>query len=387
MTRKEADSALVGLAGRLPPSTNLGRGLLYTYTANGEIATRNEPMLGVTQLRYDSLGRLVGATLPDARVVDYVLDPAGRRIGKKVNGVLVQGFVYGERITPVAELDGAGNVVAVFVYATGRTSPDYIIKGATKYRVLADHVGTPRLVVDTATGTLVAQLEHDVWGNVLADSNPGFQPFGFAGGVLDRDTGLVHMGAREYDPASGRFTSVDPLSFGGGDTNLYAYVEGDPVNKVDPSGNSIAEALAEIGPVAGPFALGAAAVAAAPFAFAAGVGFGIGALANTGPSLEEWLDARIPGYGGPGSSAAGFAAAGVAGWAAGAIAAPRAVPDDWCMDEEKPEKGDAPGDDRRECYYNCGWDFLRGYYTPADYAECLANCARGTHGGPPGERN
>ncbi len=220
-------------------------GTVYTYTANGEISTRNEPMVGVTQLRYDSLGRLVGATLPDARVIDYVLDPAGRRIGKKVNGVLVQGFVYGERITPVAELDGAGNVVAVFVYATGRTSPDYIIRGATKYRVLADHVGTPRLVVDTATGAVVAQLEHDVFGNVVADSNPGFQPFGFAGGVLDPDTGLVHMGAREYDPASGRFTSVDPLSFGGGDSNLYAYVAGDPVNNVDPSGLDAVAAMAE----------------------------------------------------------------------------------------------------------------------------------------------
>jgi RHS repeat-associated protein len=199
-----------------------------------------------------------------------VLDPGGRRIGKKINGVLVQGFVYGDEITPIAEFDGAGSVVAVFVYATGRTAPDYVVKGTSKYRILADHVGTPRFLIDADTGAVTEQLEHDVWGQVLADTSPGFQPFGFAGGVLDRDTGLVHMGAREYDSATGRFTSVDPLSFGGGDTNLYAYVGGNPLNAVDPSGLSAGalvlgglEALWDgvVFTIDGPFVLSAAVVA------------------------------------------------------------------------------------------------------------------------------
>jgi RHS repeat-associated protein len=68
------------------------------------------------------------------------------------------------------------------------------------------------------------------------DSNPGFQPFGFAGGLYDADTGLVHFGARDYDPAIGRWTTLDPLGFVGGDTNLYGYVLQDPVNAVDPFG-------------------------------------------------------------------------------------------------------------------------------------------------------
>ncbi|MCC6999388.1 MAG: RHS repeat-associated core domain-containing protein, partial [Deltaproteobacteria bacterium] len=313
-------------------------GTVYTYTANGEIATRNEPMIGVTELRYDSLGRLVGATLPDARVIDYVLDPAGRRIGKKVNGVLVQGFVYGERITPVAELDGAGNVVAVFVYSTGRTSPDYIIKGANRFRVLADHVGTPRLIVDTATGAVVAQMEHDVFGNVVADSNPGFQPFGFAGGVLDRDTGLVHMGAREYDPASGRFTSVDPLSFGGGDSNLYAYVGGDAVNKVDPTGLF----LGGVEIVANPWT--ASLLVAAP-GIAAGIALVAGAIAFSDSPVEA-LDPRVvagvlaPPFGSAFGHAVGDALATMPGpTRAGPVAPPGPTgPADWCEDDEDPEK-------------------------------------------------
>ena len=71
---------------------------------------------------------------------------------------------------------------------------------------------------------------------MLSDTNPGFQPFGFAGGFYDPDTGLVRFGHRGYDPVTGRWTAKDPTLFGGGDTNLYAYVGGDPISFVDPLG-------------------------------------------------------------------------------------------------------------------------------------------------------
>ena len=74
------------------------------------------------------------------------------------------------------------------------------------------------------------------FGGVLSDSNPGFQPFGFAGGLLDNETGLVRFGARDYDPETGRWIVKDPLVIYGGDTNLYNYVVGDPVNFIDPMG-------------------------------------------------------------------------------------------------------------------------------------------------------
>jgi RHS repeat-associated protein len=61
-------------------------------------------------------------------------------------------------------------------------------------------------------------------------------PFGFAGGLYDRDTNLTHFGYREYDSFTGKWTAKDPLLFGGGDGNLYGYVLQDPVNFVDPSG-------------------------------------------------------------------------------------------------------------------------------------------------------
>jgi len=52
----------------------------------------------------------------------------------------------------------------------------------------------------------------------------------------DDDTGLVRFGARDYDAYSGRWTAKDPVLFGAGDSNLYAYVANDPFNKLDPFG-------------------------------------------------------------------------------------------------------------------------------------------------------
>ena len=74
---------------------------------------------------------------------------------------------------------------------------------------------------------------------LLADFNPSFQPFGFAGGIYEQATGLTRFGARDYDARIGRWASKDPIRFAGGDSNLYGYVLGDPINFIDPTGNAI----------------------------------------------------------------------------------------------------------------------------------------------------
>ncbi|PYM11846.1 MAG: hypothetical protein DME18_12835, partial [Verrucomicrobia bacterium] len=208
---------------------------IYDYTPNGELKTRNAAGQ-VTSYQYDTLGNLVAVVLPDATRIDYLIDGLNRRIGKKINGTLAQGFLFVGPLRCLAELDGAGNLVSRFVYATRRNVPDYMIKGAATYRIITDYLGSPQLVVDVATGTVVQRIEFDEFGNVIADTSPGFQPFGFAGGLYDRDSKLVRFGARDYDPETGRWTAKDPSLFGGGDANLYAYSLNDPVNNIDNQG-------------------------------------------------------------------------------------------------------------------------------------------------------
>ena len=210
-------------------------GATYSYTANGELQSKVQGGQ-TTTYNYDALGNLRQVMLPDGTQIEYLIDGQNRRIGKKVNNVLVRGFLYQGQLQPAAELDGSGNVVNRFVYATGVNVPDYLIKGGVTYRLFKDHLGSPRLVVDIATGTVAQRMDYDEYGKVLADSNPGFQPFGFAGGIYDRHTGLVRFGARDYEAGSGRWMSKDPIGFFSGDNNFYGYAINSPVNLTDPAG-------------------------------------------------------------------------------------------------------------------------------------------------------
>ncbi|MBI4454589.1 MAG: SMP-30/gluconolactonase/LRE family protein [Acidobacteria bacterium] len=204
----------------------------YNYTANGELLSKTTGSQ-TTLYQYDVLGNLLNVRLPDGSRVDYMIDGANRRIGKKVNGLLVQGFLYQNGLNPIAELNGNNAVKARFVYASRSNVPDYMMKAGVNYRIISDHLGSPRIVIQAATGEIVQRLDYDEFGSVLMDTNPGFQPFGFAGGLYDRHTGLIRFGARDYDPETGRWTAKDPIGFGGGDTNLYGYVLGDPINSLD----------------------------------------------------------------------------------------------------------------------------------------------------------
>jgi RHS repeat-associated protein len=210
-------------------------GSTYTYTANGELSTK-EDSNGLTTYHYDVMGNLREVNLPDGTTVQYVIDGQNRRVGKKVNGTLTQAWLYEGQLNPVAELDGNGNVVSRFIYGDRANVPSYMVKAGVTYRIIADHLGSPRLIVNTSNGAVAQRMDFDEFGNVLSDTNVGFQPFGFAGGLYDADTKLVRFGARDYDAEVGRWTAKDPILFRGGDTNLYGYVLNDPINFIDPNG-------------------------------------------------------------------------------------------------------------------------------------------------------
>jgi RHS repeat-associated protein len=111
-----------------------------------------------------------------------------------------------------------------------------MVSGGTTYKILSDPNGSVRLVVNSLTGAVAQSMDYDEFGNVISDTSPGFQPFGFAGGLYDVETGLTHYGARDYDASVGRWLQKDPILFAGGDTNLYGYVLSDPISYIDPTG-------------------------------------------------------------------------------------------------------------------------------------------------------
>jgi RHS repeat-associated protein len=256
-------------------------GASYANTENGELLSKTDA-LGTTTHTYDVLGNLAQVGLPDGRLIAYVIDGADRRIGRRVDGALVQGFLYGDQLNPVAELDGAGSVVARFVYGSRANVPDYMMRNAVTYRILSDHLGSVRLVVNASTGAIAQRIDYDEFGNVTQDTSPGFQPFGFAGGLYDPDTGLVRFGARDYDPNVGRWTAKDPIRFAGGDTNLYEYVLADPVNLADATGlDPFSEVVIKTA-VGGICVAAGCALGLPGGPLTLGAGCGIGVIAGTG---------------------------------------------------------------------------------------------------------
>ena len=156
--------------------------------------------------------------------------------------------------------DGDDNLVQRFNYADNRMPISMTMNNQTYY-LHYDQVGTLRAVSDS-NHKIIKEITYDTFGNILEDTNLTFKiPFGFAGGLQDSDTGLVHFGYREYGPHTGKWIAKDPIDFSGGDTNLYGYVLGNPVNFVDPEGLN---PLIGVGLVAGAFVGGVTAAWTTP---------------------------------------------------------------------------------------------------------------------------
>jgi RHS repeat-associated protein len=217
-------------------------GASYEYGPNGERRKRINADGSVDEYQYDALGNLVHIVRASGVTVDYVVDAFNRRIAKKKNGVIVARYLYRNGLSPVAVLDGSGALAARFVYASHRNTPDFmVLANGTVYKFLSDELGSPIAIANTATGALAQFVYYDEFGiqNILANNVlfPSWvQPFGFAGGLYDEDTGLVRFGARDYEAETGRWLAKDPILFRGGQANLYVYAGNDPVNRVDSTG-------------------------------------------------------------------------------------------------------------------------------------------------------
>ncbi len=220
-----------------------------TYDNLGRTSTRvrrdaSDVITESTTLVYDSDGALRSFTRTgaDAVSVTYDQDAVGRRIARRVGGSVTARWLY-RGIHPVAEYDGVWVLRRVFVYGTRGHVPDYVLanEGGTwvPYRVVTDHLGSVRRVLRVSDGAVVQRMSYDAYGRVLDDvvvSGWTALPFGYAGGIYDRDTGLVRFGARDYDAEIGRWTAKDPIGFNGGDSNIYVYVGNSPHERFDPSG-------------------------------------------------------------------------------------------------------------------------------------------------------
>ncbi len=230
----EAQDTLVDSADRL-----LAQGdSVFEYDQAGRM-TKRISSEGTTSYTWDAFGRLITVTT-DSETVDYEYG-ANDLLLERSDTEADMLFFY-DLNGPLprllqTETDTSGTITeGHYLWAGGLSSIEY---DGTDYDVLGDQTGTVHGLFDGTNSHDFAY--HDAFGAL--DSTPGLdtplESSTFNGAYTDPDTGLVYMWHRWYDPAIGRFISPDlvaadsksPATF-----NVYAYVQNDPVNFVDPTG-------------------------------------------------------------------------------------------------------------------------------------------------------
>jgi RHS repeat-associated protein len=136
-----------------------------------------------------------------------------------------------------ADFDSSNTLIMRYLFGP---SVDFLLSRRTNSGTvawyLADHLGTIRDIANT-TGTVLDHINYTAFGPISTESNPSNgDRFKFTARDYDAETGLYFYRARFYDPQTGRFTIVDPVSFSAGDPNLYRYVVNSPVVTADVDG-------------------------------------------------------------------------------------------------------------------------------------------------------
>ncbi len=206
----------------------------YIYDTQGRMVMKND--LGqVTRYSYLESGPLHEVHLPDGRRIEHTCDPLGRRVAKSINGKVLEKYLWQDLTTLLAVTDSEGLHPKIFSYDEEGNPVSMTYEGQTFF-FATNQVGTIFMVADER-GNEVKRIINDSFGNLLLDSGISLDiSLGFAAGLTDKDTGLVHLGYREYDPALGRFITPDPLGFAGGDVDVYGYCLDDPINFHDRTG-------------------------------------------------------------------------------------------------------------------------------------------------------
>ena len=214
-----ASNRLLGTAGPVAKT--------YGYDMAGNVVND-----GIHAYSYDDRGRLTGI---DSGVATYQHNGQGQRVRKDAGAVTL--FVYDDSGRLLGEYDADGNGIREHVWFDG--APVAILSGVNVYYVHADHLGTPRAITDG--DTVVWRWDSDPFGSAAPDEDPDGNSTSltynlrFPGQYYDEESGLHYNYYRTFDPSTGRYLESDPIGLQGG-LNPYAYVGGDPLSFVDPTG-------------------------------------------------------------------------------------------------------------------------------------------------------
>ena len=214
-----------------------------TYSYDDEGQTESVSGDSNVDYRFDSAHRLV-AYNGGGQINTYHYDGIGNRLRAQRNGTTTE-YLYGAGGNLLAEAGGTGTITRYYIHGLGVMA---FVDAATNQLYVYHHDATGHTVAITdANQNIVNKYAYSAYGKILAEDELISQPFTYVGqyGVMREADNLYYMRARYYDADLGRFISEDPIGFAGG-INVYAYVGGNPMMLVDPSGLSAQEGTYDI---------------------------------------------------------------------------------------------------------------------------------------------
>ena len=251
-----------------------GQKTRYAYNSLDQLTEEQTATGPKTTYRWDGRGNLLEKSTPSATIryewssdnrllkasdgstsIRYGYDALGRRISRtqeaggqkqETQWILDTARPYSEIVLERSRQNGGAWQETRYTH-----TPDGVGQLISEQRqgqtlhVYEDGQGSARLITDES-GQIIETLDFDAFGNEEA-GNPQESRHRYTGESYDSATGLYHLRARDYDPKTGRFISMDehpgsqsiPLTL-----NKYLYSNADPVNHVDPGGNIFTVAIA-----------------------------------------------------------------------------------------------------------------------------------------------
>ncbi|OUS16318.1 hypothetical protein A9Q88_07365 [Gammaproteobacteria bacterium 50_400_T64] len=205
----------------------------HNYSYDNEGQTENVSGDSNVDYHFDSAHRLV-AYNKGGQTSHYHYDGIGNRLRATRNGSTTQ-YLYGAGGNLLAEADSSGTITRYYIHGLGLMA---FVDAQSNQLYVYHHDATGHTVAITdANQNIVNKYAYSAYGKILAKQEQISQPFTYVGqyGVMTEADNLYYMRARYYDAELGRFISEDPIGFAGG-INAYAYVGGNPIGAVDPSG-------------------------------------------------------------------------------------------------------------------------------------------------------
>ncbi|MGA9313653.1 MAG: RHS repeat-associated core domain-containing protein, partial [Solirubrobacteraceae bacterium] len=206
----------------------------YSYNELGERTKRTPEKGPATTYVYDQAGNLTGVERPEGegkpKIEDtYAYNGDGLRASQTINSTTSYLAWDTAESLPLILNDGTNS----YIYGPGGLPVEQINSEGTLTYLHHDQQGSTRLLTN-AVGENVGSATYDAYGNIVGKAGTVTTPLGYDAQYTDNDTGLIYLRAREYDPATGQFLSVDPKAEV--TRTIYGYAQDNPLVDNDPTG-------------------------------------------------------------------------------------------------------------------------------------------------------